>query len=75
MIRQIHSHSAWVAGTTEIHLRAPHHGATCVQHSMDRFWSMFSMPIGVAFCFGPVLVAWWLAERKAKRDGDGEERR
>ena len=31
------------------------------------------MPIGVAFCFGPVLVAWWLAERKAKRDGDGDD--
>jgi hypothetical protein len=42
---------------------------------MDKFWSIFSMPIGVAFCFGPVLVAWWLAERKAKRDGDGDERR
>lgn len=22
------------------------------------------MPIGLLFCFGPVLVVWWLAERK-----------
>ena len=31
---------------------------------MDIFWSIFSMPIGLLFCFGPVLVALWLAEHK-----------
>ena len=31
---------------------------------MDKFWSIFCMPIGVLFCFGPVLVAWWLTERQ-----------
>jgi len=40
---------------------------------MDKFWSIFSMPIGVAFCFGPVLVAWWLAERKARHNGDADK--
>lgn len=41
---------------------------------MDKFWSIFAMPIGVALCFGPVLVAWWLVERKAKGDGGGGEK-
>jgi hypothetical protein len=28
------------------------------------WWGMLAMPIGVVICFGPVLVAWALAERR-----------
>jgi hypothetical protein len=28
------------------------------------WWGVLAMPIGVALCFGPVLIAWALAERK-----------
>ena len=28
------------------------------------WWGVVAVPIGVAICFGPVLVAWALAERK-----------
>ena len=44
------------------------------QRIMDKFWSLCAMPIGVLFCFGPVLVAWWLAERKGARPDDRDER-
>jgi hypothetical protein len=27
---------------------------------MDQFWSICTMPIGVALCFGPGLIVWWL---------------
>jgi hypothetical protein len=37
--------------------------------NMDKFWSICCMPIGVLFCFGPVLVAWWLAERQNASSG------
>lgn len=29
---------------------------------MDKFWSIFTMPIGVTLCFGPALFVWWLTE-------------
>ncbi len=29
---------------------------------MDVFWSIFAMPIGVALCFGPAIVVWWLTD-------------
>lgn len=36
---------------------------------MDKFWSEFTMPIGVALCFGPAMIVWWLTEgRKARTD-------
>lgn len=41
---------------------------------MDKFWSICCMPIGVAVCFGPVLVAWWLAERRDAKSENGEAR-
>ncbi len=41
---------------------------------MDKFWSICSMPIGLLFCFGPVLVAWWLAERNASKPRDPDKR-
>jgi hypothetical protein len=31
---------------------------------MDKFWSILTMPIGVALCFGPALIVWWLTDRK-----------
>lgn len=34
----------------------------------DVFWSLFSMPIGVALCFGPAIIAWLLAGDKAPAD-------
>jgi hypothetical protein len=34
---------------------------------MDKFWSIFTMPIGVLMCFGPAMVIWWLT-----RDKEGE---
>jgi len=39
--------------------------ANVAAYIMDKFWSICCMPIGVLFCFGPILVAWWLAERKS----------
>jgi hypothetical protein len=29
---------------------------------MDIFWSIFAMPIGLAVCFGPAMLVWWLTE-------------
>ncbi|HTD68440.1 MAG TPA: hypothetical protein VK846_18095 [Candidatus Limnocylindria bacterium] len=31
------------------------------------WWGLYAMPIGVAICFGPVIVAWALAERREAR--------
>ena len=30
------------------------------------WWGVLAMPIGVALCFGPVIVAWAMAERADK---------
>ena len=35
---------------------------------MDKFWSIFAMPIGVALCFGPAVIVWWLTKDKEPRD-------
>jgi hypothetical protein len=35
---------------------------------MDKFWSIYTMPIGVALCFGPGLIVWWLTRDKEPRD-------
>lgn len=36
---------------------------------MDKFWSIFAMPIGVALCFGPAMIVWALTEgRKRSKD-------
>jgi uncharacterized membrane protein len=32
--------------------------------TLDMFWSLFVMPIGLMICFWPFLLAWWLAERE-----------
>jgi hypothetical protein len=31
---------------------------------MDKFWSVFAMPIGLALCFGPAVIVWWLTKDK-----------
>lgn len=28
------------------------------------WWGVYAMPVGLAICFGPILVAWALAECK-----------
>jgi hypothetical protein len=30
---------------------------------MDWFWSIFTMPLGVAICFGPAVLVWWLTRK------------
>ena len=31
------------------------------------WWGLYAMPVGVLICFGPVLIAWALAERSSER--------
>ncbi len=31
---------------------------------MDKFWSIFTMPIGMTLCFGPALLVWWVTRDK-----------
>ncbi len=37
---------------------------------MDKFWSIFTMPIGLALCFGPAMLVWWLTRDKKAADND-----
>lgn len=30
------------------------------------WWGVYAMPVGVAICFGPIIVAWALAEKKVE---------
>jgi hypothetical protein len=30
------------------------------------WWGVLAMPVGVVICFGPVIVAWALAEKKSE---------
>jgi hypothetical protein len=39
------------------------------------WWGVLAMPIGVALCFGPVLIAWALAERRAEAPEDNRKNR
>lgn len=39
------------------------------------YWGIIAMPIGVAICFGPVLVAWAMAERKTDAQDQPKDRR
>lgn len=39
---------------------------------MDKFWSIFAMPIGLFLCFFPPLLVWLSMELKARdEDEDG----
>jgi len=40
----------------------------CSTPVMDKFWSIFTMPLGVALCFGPAVIVWWLTRDKAPLD-------
>src|SRR4051794_18320916 len=31
---------------------------------MDKFWSIFTMPIGVALVMLPAAIVWWMVDRK-----------
>ena len=35
---------------------------------MDKFWSIFAMPLGLLFCFTPALIAWLAIELRGGRD-------
>ena len=35
---------------------------------MDKFFSFFSMPIGLIICFGPALLVWLREEIKASKE-------
>ena len=41
---------------------------------MDKFWSIFAMPIGVALCFGPALVVWWFTKDSESEPDHKDER-
>jgi hypothetical protein len=41
---------------------------------MDKFWSIFTMPIGLLLCFGPAFFVWFLTERK-RASSDEPKRR
>jgi hypothetical protein len=41
---------------------------------MDVFWSIFVVPIGVAICFGPALIAWVWMERRSGRESNASGR-
>lgn len=40
----------------------------CQRYFMDIFWSELTMPIGVALCFGPAMLVWWLTEGRKPRN-------
>jgi len=40
--------------------------------AMDKFWSIFTMPLGVAMCFGPAMLIWWFTKGN-KLGGDGPD--
>ena len=44
-------------------------------HVMDKFWSIFTMPIGVTLCFGPAVLVWWLTRDKKSPTDDREHDR
>ena len=39
------------------------------------WWGVLAMPIGVVLCFGPVIVAWALAERRESAPEERKHRR
>ena len=42
---------------------------------MDKFWSIFCMPIGLFLCFGPGLVVWLLTRDKESGANQGENKK
>jgi hypothetical protein len=41
---------------------------------MDKFWSIFTMPLGVALCFGPAMLVWWLTDGRKKSADDKQSK-
>jgi hypothetical protein len=41
---------------------------------MDKFWSVFAMPIGLALCFGPAVIVWWLTKGKGSGPDKSQDR-
>lgn len=41
---------------------------------MDTFWNFMTMPIGVALCFGPAVLVWWLTRDKESVENKPAER-
>jgi hypothetical protein len=39
----------------------------------DWFWSIFTMPIGVALCFGPAMIVWWFNKSKEPKHDDSDK--
>ena len=39
------------------------------------WWGVLAMPVGVAICFGPVIVAWALADKKSPAEPKRNDRR
>ncbi len=39
------------------------------------WWGVLAMPVGVVICFGPVIVAWILAEKKSEAAPKRQDRR
>ena len=40
---------------------------------MDKFWSICTMPIGVALVMLPAAVVWWMVDRKKPHPDDVEK--
>ena len=39
------------------------------------WWGVLAMPVGVAICFGPVIAAWAMAERREKAAQENRKER
>jgi hypothetical protein len=39
------------------------------------WWGVLAMPLGVVLCFGPVLLAWAMAERKQEAPQENRKER
>jgi hypothetical protein len=42
--------------------------------TMDKFWSVVSMPLGVLLCFGPAIVVWLIDQRRNPPSKKPEDR-
>jgi len=42
---------------------------------MDKFWSVFTFPLGLLICFGPAIVAWLIEEFKTPPPENRNERK
>lgn len=40
---------------------------------MDKFWSILTMPIGVALVMLPAAIVWWFVDRKKPAPDAGDK--